>query len=101
MSNHLPGLPPGFSETQTKNRIIQTLFQQLEKCFTRHAFFAGRNRKITSKLFFQNSINTLNLLFFTQLQTVFRVLFTSLPVLSRSITTTFKGTLFRFATGSL
>src|SRR4051812_15522090 len=60
--------------TKTINHIVKTCFEKLQKNFTSYAFLTDSSVECVRKLTFQNAIDVLSFLFFSQLNSIFRLL---------------------------
>ena len=67
--NDLTAIGTGLGKPAVKKNAVQTAFQKLQKDMAGDTLGAHRFQKVITELSFQNAVNTLDLLFLTQLNT--------------------------------
>lgn len=83
MIDQLPSLFPRGSKAEPIHHVIQAAFQEAQQCIASDAGLPFRPLKNATELALLKSVNPLELLLFTQLQTIIRRPLTSLTMLPR------------------
>jgi len=83
VAHQLARLAPGARESEAIDNVVQPTLELLQELFAGDAFGSSGILKVVAELAFLGEVNTLSLLFFTQLKAVANHLgFAVLPVLS-------------------
>ena len=90
VDNELSCFGSGVSPAEKINYIVKSALADTKKVFTGDTLLALSHEKILVELAFLNTVVTLSCLLCTKLQTVFRILFAALSMLSGSIAATLK-----------
>lgn len=93
----MPRLIPGVGKTEAINDTIQPSFQKDEQVLARNPLFPLRLLEIIAELPLQNPINPFDLLFFSELISIFRKFTPRFSVLPRDVGSPVDGTLIGIA----
>jgi len=76
----------GSGEAHALDNIVEPSFQELQKVVARDAFHPLGFFEITAKLSFEYAVDTLDLLFFPELQAILGMFYPRLAMLPRGVT---------------